>query len=445
MTVTHTFVSAIADDPAAVAAGEVVPSNWNANHTVSVDIAEINATGTPSSSTFLRGDGAWQAPSGSGSPGGSNTQVQYNNSGAFGGITGATTDGTTLTLVAPVLGTPASGVVTNLTGTAAINITGTAPAGTLTGTTLASNVVTSSLTTVGTIGTGTWHGTAIDLASYVTGNLSVSHLNSGTSASSSTFWRGDGTWATPAGGSGANLTDTIAQTSHGFSVQDVVYYTGSAYAKAKADTAAHAEVVGIVSAVADANDFTLLTAGYITGLSGLTAGTVYFLDPSTAGALTATAPSTVGQIDKPLLIADSTTSGYFNNWRGNVVSATSTNLAYRTVSVGFDGGGSALTSGKVAYFATVPFAGTITAWDLVADQSGSIVIDVWKANDAVPTVSNTITASSKPTLSSTQSAFAGGISGWTTSVAVGDVFGFHIDSATTVTSANLVIQITAST
>lgn len=54
--------------------------------------------------------------SGSGSPGGSDTQVQYNNAGAFGGISGATTNGTALTLVAPVLGTPASGVATNLTG-----------------------------------------------------------------------------------------------------------------------------------------------------------------------------------------------------------------------------------------------------------------------------------------------------------------------------------------
>lgn len=108
-----------------------------------------------------------------------------------------------------------------------------------------------------------------------------------------------------------------------------------------------------------------------------------------------------------------------------------------------DGSGSAITTG-VKGFLEIPFACTITRATTLADQTGSIVIDIWKDTYAnyPPTVADTITASAKPTLSSATKAQDATLTGWTTSIAAGDVLGFNVDSATTVTRVTLSLRVT---
>jgi len=127
------------------------------------------------------------------------------------------------------------------------------------------------------------------------------------------------------------------------------------------------------------------------------------------------------------VVSDGT--NYFTQPFGSGVTAT----VQHAIPFVIDGGGSAITTGALKDFPTAAFSCTINRIDISADQAGSITIDIWKAAGAIPTSANKISASAPLTLSSAQLNQNGSLTGWTTSVSVGDVFGFNVATASTVT------------
>ncbi len=114
-----------------------------------------------------------------------------------------------------------------------------------------------------------------------------------------------------------------------------------------------------------------------------------------------------------------------------------------SVGITIDGAGSTITTGLKG-FVTVPFGGTISEWVLIADQTGSIVVDVWKVTYAgyPGSVSNSITGTDIPTISSAQKNRNQNITAWTTTtVNADDILEFNVNSATTITRCNLVLKI----
>lgn len=118
--------------------------------------------------------------------------------------------------------------------------------------------------------------------------------------------------------------------------------------------------------------------------------------------------------------------------------------ARRFLVVVFDGFGSELTTGIKGEVA-IHFDCEIVGWRLLADQSGDIVVDVWKSDYASypPTIADTITAADLPTLSGSDKADDTTLTGWTTDVADGDTFKFNIDSVSTVTRVTLTLALIA--
>lgn len=95
----------------------------------------------------------------------------------------------------------------------------------------------------------------------------------------------------------------------------------------------------------------------------------------------------------------------------------------------------------------VPFACDITAGTLLADQSGSIVVDVFKCTYAAfapgthPVSADKITASAPLTISGAMKSQDSTLTGWTTHIDAGDILGFNVNSAATITRVTVSLKV----
>lgn len=347
------------------------------------------------------------------------------------------------TLVTPALGTPSALVGTNITGTAA---------GLTAGTVTTNANLTGDVTSVG------------NATTIANGAVDIAMLSATGTPSSSTYYRGDNTWATIAAGGDVSKVGTPVN-------NQMAVWTGDGTLEGTSDftydgtnlnliTGKNLQIAGI-TVLADSAGTTTLS-----GIDAIDATTEATIEGSidTLANLTSIQGKTVTLVDAgaDALFGWDDSANVYQNLSGADaivalgVTATATELNYvdgvtSSIQTQLDNskkrtiGFSALTptTGQQGSYVVFPVAGTITGYKIVAD-TGTATIKTWKvaSGTSAPTISNVISTSGV-SLSSGTAIISSTVTDFTsTTVSANDIFAFDLTAVSGATKLLFELEIT---
>lgn len=119
------------------------------------------------------------------------------------------------------------------------------------------------------------------------------------------------------------------------------------------------------------------------------------------------------------------------------------NIKILNITFIIDGGGAEITDGQKGHL-EIPFACTIDRVTMMADQEGSIIVDIWKDTYALfpPTDGDSITSATPPTIAVGVKSQDSTLAAWTTAIVAGDILAFNVDSCTDIQRVTISLKVT---